>query len=270
MPEQTVTDTASSRPSGSTWAEFLRHIWLVWKRELGSYFSSPIAYVFITAFLLGCGFFFVWVEGFFDRGQATVAPLFKWMPWMFVVLIPAVTMGVWSKEQTSGTIEVLTTLPLRLSEIILGKFLGAWSFICIAVLFTLPIPVLVSTITEPGATLPWSPVVGSYIGTFLLGAAFCALGLYISSLTGNQILAFIVTLLVTTVVTFLGEEQVISLLSEGWANGAEIISYVSPRTHFHQISQGVLHIKSIVYFLSVTVLFLFLNHAVLRGWKYNA
>lgn len=269
MAEETAVETSAQRPSGGV-ARYLSHTWLVWKRELGGYFSSPIAYVFISAFLLGCGFLFVVRENFFARGQASVAPLFQWMPWLLVVLVPAITMGVWSKERNSGTIEVLTTLPVRLSEIVLGKFLGAWSFICIAVLFTIPIPVIVSMLTVQGSTMPLSPVVGSYIGTFLLGAGFCAIGLYISSLTRNQILAFVVTLLVTTIVTFLGEEQVISLLSENWPGSAELVSYISPRTHFLQISRGVLHVKSIVYFLSVTVLFLFLNHSVLRGWKYTA
>jgi ABC-2 type transport system permease protein len=269
MAKSSTADESTKRTSPGS-GRYLRHTWLVWKRELGSYFSSPIAYVFIAAFLLGCGFLFVIREDFFARGQATVAPLFKWMPWLLVILAPAITMGVWSKERNSGTIEVLTTLPIRLSEIVIGKFLGAWSFICVAVLFTLPIPLLVSVITEPGMSFPWAPVVGSYIGTFLLGAAFCSLGLYVSSLTRNQILAFVVTLLLTAIVTFLGENQVISLLSENWPGSASVVSYVSPRTHFEQIAQGVLHIKSVVYFLSATIVFLFLNHSVLRGWKYTA
>jgi len=249
---------------------FLSHVWLIWKRELDSYFSSPIAYVFISAFLLGCGFLFVYYENFFARGNASVSALFEWMPWLFVILVPAVTMGVWSEERNSGTIEVITTLPLRLSEIVIGKFLGAWSFICAAVLFTLPIPILVSFMTAEGASFPWSPVVGSYIGTFLLGGALCALGMYISSLTRNQILAFVVTLLISALLTFLGEPNVTDLLGENWPGTVGFFSYVSPRPHFQRISRGVIHLKSFVYFLSISVVFLFLNHSVLRSWKFTA
>ncbi len=248
----------------------VRHTWEIWKRELGAYFSSPIAYVFITAFLLGSGSLFLFVEDFFARGEASVAPFFSWFPWLFVVLVPAITMRLWAEERNTGTIEVLTTLPLRLSEIVLGKFFGAWSFITIAVIFTLPIPIIVDNLAVQGQGLNWGAVWGGYLGTLLLSGALVAIGTYISSLFRNQILAFIVTLFACGLLTFLGNERILDFIHQEWPAVVRFVSYVSLGPHFRRIAEGVLHVKSVVYFFSLMVFFLFLNHTVLRNWKYTS
>lgn len=249
---------------------FLRHIFLIWYREIQAYFSSPIAYVFITAFLLATNYLFVIHENFFTRGEASLEPMFSWFPWLFVILVPAITMGMWASERQSGTFEVLSTLPLRDSEIVLGKFLGGWTFLCVAVLFTLPLPFLVSGLGVEGREFYWSMVLGGYIGTFLLGAALVSLGAFLSSLCRSQILAFVVTFMACSVLTFFGSHQVLNFLYDEMPELVQVVSFLGLGPHFERIAGGNIPLESFVYFFSLCLFFLFLNHAVIRTWKFTS
>ncbi len=238
----------------------IKTIYILFKKELMSYFNSPIAYVFIGVFLVvGNWLFFKW---FFLFGQATMRSYFTILPWIFLFLSPAITMRLWAEEKRTGTIEFLLTLPVSDWQVVLAKFFGSLAFVLICLLLTLSLPITVSFL----GNLDWGPVVGGYIGALLLAGAYLALGLFISSLTKNQIIAFILSLMACFFAFIIGENFV---LASAPLFMVPIMKFLGLGSHFYNIARGVIDTKDIIYYLSIIFLFLYLNTKVIkeRAWK---
>ena len=182
----------------------MKQILAMTRKELNSYFGSPMALIFLGAFLAATLFSFFWVNTFFARGIADVRPLFQWMPILLIFLVAALTMRQWSEEQQSGTLEILLTLPVRGAQLVIGKFLAVMALIGLALALTLFLPITVSLL----GNLDWGPVIGGYLAAILMAAAYVAIGLFISSRTNNQIVALIVTVLVCGVFYAVGSRGV--------------------------------------------------------------
>jgi ABC-2 type transport system permease protein len=243
----------------------MRSIWVIAKREFLAYFNSAIAYVFMVVFLLLSSINFVLVQYFFLLNQASLRRFFESLPWMFIVLVPAVTMRLWAEEKKSGTIEILLTLPVRHLEVMLGKFFAAWAFLCLTVCLTLPMTIMVATMGE----LDWGPTVGGYIAAFLMGGAYLAIGIFISSLTKNQILAYVGAAVVCLGFVVVGQQNVLHTVYDIWAPAVHVFVAASFLPHFENIARGVLDTKDIVHFASIMFLFLSLNHVALEARKHN-
>jgi ABC-2 type transport system permease protein len=184
-------------------------IFTVFKRELASYFATPVAYVFIVIFLLLAGTFTFYLGNFYERGQADLQPFFNFHPWLYLFLVPAVGMRLWSEERKSGTIELLLTLPVTMWQAVVGKFLAAWAFIGIALALTFPIWITVNYLGSPDNGV----IFASYVGSFLMAGAFLAIGSCISACTRNQVIAFILTVVVCFVFLLAGFPLVLNFFS---------------------------------------------------------
>ena len=232
----------------------------IFQKEFKSYFNSPIAYIFIITFLLFSSWLFF--RTFFLIGQAHMRPLFGILPWLFLILAPAITMRAWAEEKKMGTMEVLMTLPLKDHEIVLGKFLASFIFLVIAVLLTFPLALTIYFLGKPDN----GTIVGGYIGACLMGGAYLAIGLFISSLTQNQIVAFIVSIVVCFAFLIIGEDIV---LMSAPAILSPVFTYLGLGVHFESISRGVIDSRDLLYYSSVIGFFLFLNTLAIesRKWK---
>ena len=228
----------------------MRNTGPIFKRELGSYFNSPIAYIFITVFLGLSGWLFF--KGFFVVGEASLRMLFGILPWIFLFFIPAVTMRLWAEEKKSGTMELLMTLPVTDAEAVLGKYLASLVFLVLSLALSLVIPLFVALLGEPDP----GQIVGGYVGAVLMGGAFLAIGLFISSLTENQIVAFIISVVVTFGLFILGEDFVLFGLPDRLV---PVFSFIGLGGHYDSISRGVIDSRDVIYYLSVIVFFLYLN-----------
>jgi ABC-2 type transport system permease protein len=228
----------------------------VFRRELASYFATPLAYVFIVIFLVLAGALTFFVGGFFERGQADLQPFFNFHPWLYLVLIPALGMRLWAEERKSGTIELLLTLPIPIGAAVLGKFLAAWAFSGIALALTFPFWVTVAWLGPPDNGV----ILASYIGSFLMAGGFLAIGSCLSALTKNQVIAFVVTAAVCFLFTVSGSTIVLGML-QSWAPQAlvETIGSFSFLTHFQSIIKGVIDLRDAVFFASVIGVFLLAN-----------
>ena len=240
----------------------LKNIKAVFKRELVGYFGSPLAYVVMVIFLIMLGFLTFNVSHFYEIGQANLRPFFEWHPWVFLFLIPAVTMRLWAEEWRLGTLELIMTLPIRAGEAILGKFLAAWAFIGISLLFTLPMVFTVLYLGNPDM----GTIICAYIGSFLMAGAFLSIGLFTSSLTRSQVVGFIIGVTICFFFILVGYPPVTRLLM-GWApmwaiDAAMNLSFL---THYQAIQRGVLDIRDFVYFLSIMAFMLFANGVVLHN-----
>jgi ABC-2 type transport system permease protein len=226
------------------------------ERELASYFATPLAYVFIIIFLVLAGVLTFFVGDFFERGQADLQSFFTFHPWLYLVLIPAISMRLWSEERRSGTIELFLTLPIRLGEAVLGKFLAAWIFAGMALVLTFPFWLTVNFLGHPDNGV----IVASYLGSWLMSGAVLAIGAAVSSATKNQVIAFIVTAALVFLLTVAGTTTVIGLLRD-WApeNLIAAVASVSIFGHFTAITRGVIDLRDVVYFLSMMVAFLAAN-----------
>ncbi len=231
----------------------------VYKRELRGYFNSPIAYIFIVVFLLVASWLFF--RGYFLYGQADLRPFFNLLPWIFLFFVPAVSMRLWAEERKLGTVELLMTLPVRDEEVILGKFLAGLTLVAITVALEFPLLVLTARLGDVDA----GPVIGGVLGTLLLGAAYLSIGLFISSLTENQIVAFILGVVVCFALFIVGEALV---LITAPPSVAPLLRYLGLGTHFESIGRGVIDSRDLVYYLSVAVFFLFLNRLALAGRRW--
>jgi ABC-2 type transport system permease protein len=238
----------------------MRNILTIFQKEFRSYFNSPIAYIFIITFLLFSSWLFF--RTFFLLGQAHLRPLFSILPWLFLILAPAITMRSWAEEKKMGTIEVLMTLPLRDYEVVLGKFLSGFIFMLLSVLLTFPLVITLSVLGRPET----GTIIGGYLGASLMGAAYLAIGLFISSLTKNQIIAFIVGIVTCFGFLIIGEDLV---LMSAPAMVAPLLTYLGLGAHFESISRGVIDSRDILYYLSIIGFFLFLNTLAVesRKWK---
>jgi ABC-2 type transport system permease protein len=222
------------------------------RRELGAFFGSPVAYLFIGAFLAVSLFVFFWVDAFFARNIADARPLFDWMPVLLVFLCAALTMRLWSEERRAGTLETLMTLPVPTLHLVLGKFLAALSLVAIALALTLPVPLTVWIL----GPLDWGPVVGAYLATLLLASAYLAIGLFVSSRTDNPIVALIGTTLVGALLYLIGTPALTNLVGHG---GAEILRLIGSGARFESITRGVIDLRDLYYYLSIVGAFLALT-----------
>ncbi len=234
----------------------MRQFLSITKRELISYFATPVAYVFITIFLLLSGLFTFYLGNFFEIGQASLGSFFEWHPWLYLFLVPAITMRLWSEEKKSGTIELLTTLPVSTLNIVLGKFMAAWLFTLLALILTFPIWITVNYLGNPDNGV----IMASYIGSLLMSGGYLSIGIFISSLTKNQVIAFIVSVTVCFLFTVSGLPIVLDFFSN-WAGEAitDVIASFSFLANYSDISRGIIDFRTLVYFLSLIVLFLYLN-----------
>ena len=242
----------------------MRNLKAVLKRELRGYFESPVAYVFIIIFLLataGCTFF---ISRFFDSRVASLDPFFVWHPWLYLFLVPAVGMRLWSEERKSGTIELLFTLPITLIEAIAGKFLAAWLFVGIALLLTFPMVATVAYLGSPD----YGIIVTSYIGSFLLAGAYLAVTCLFSAMSKNQVISFVLSVVACFAMLMLGAGVFTDFLNGFLPVGiSEAISAFSFFTHFQSFQRGLLDSRSIIYFISMIGFMLTANAVVLEMKK---
>jgi ABC-2 type transport system permease protein len=234
----------------------MRAILTIFRRELAAYFTTPLAYVFIVIFLVMAGVLTFFVGGFFERGQADLQPFFSFHPWLYLVLIPALSMRLWAEERKSGTIELFLTLPIRMIEAVLGKFLAAWCFAGIALALTFPFWLTVNFLGRPDNGV----ILASYLASWLMAGALLAIGACVSAMTKNQVIAFVVTAAFAFVATVAGTPVVLGVF-QGWAPEWLIgaVAQTSLIGHFDAITRGVVDLRDIVYFLSIMIAFLCAN-----------
>ncbi|CAK0750964.1 ABC transporter permease subunit [uncultured Gammaproteobacteria bacterium] len=226
----------------------------IFRRELQAYFATPLAYVFSVVFLFVNGIFTFYVGQFFSRGQADLVSFFTFHPWLYLFFVPAVAMRLWAEERKSGTIELLLTLPVGIGAAVLGKFLAAWVFIGLALTGTLPLWLTVNWLGSPDNGV----ILAGYLGSFLMAGAYLAIGGCLSAITANQVIAFVVAVLVCFLFTVSGAPMVMSFFT-GWAPQVlvDAIASFSFLTHFTGIVNGVIDLRDLIYFLSVMALWLF-------------
>jgi len=235
----------------------------LFRREFRSYFATPIAYVFIVIFLLLMGAFTFYLGGFYERGQADLAGFFNYHPWLYLFLVPAISMRLWAEERKSGSIELLMTLPITAWQAVIGKFLAAWAFTGIALALTFPIWITVNYLGEPDN----GAILAAYIGSFMMAGSFLAIGSCLSAATRNHVIAFVLTVVVCFGFLLAGFPLVLDLFS-GWApqtltDGIASLSFL---THFASIKKGVIDFRDLVYFVILTAAFLYANTIILQ-WK---
>ena len=233
--------------------------WVIAKRELRSYFSTPLAYVFIVIFLAAVGAFTFYIGAFFERGQADLTPFFTFQPWLYLILIPAIAMRMWAEERKTGTIELLMTLPVSTFEAVLGKFLAAWFVTAIALAMTFPIWISVNLLGDPDNGL----IVASYLGSWLMAGAILAVAACVSALNKNQVIAFIVAAAVCFLFLMSGVDLVLGAF-RAWAPDfvIELIASLSFLTHFVAITQGVVDVRDVIYFVSLMVAAVYVNTVI--------
>ncbi|MDH3239097.1 MAG: ABC transporter permease [Alphaproteobacteria bacterium] len=231
-------------------------MWVLFRREFVSYFVTPVAYVFIVFFLTLLGAMTFFMGGFFERGQADLAPFFAFHTWLYLLLIPAISMRLWSDERKSGTIELLLTLPVSPGQAVIAKFLAAWAFAAIAVALTFPFWITVNYLGEPDNGVIFT----GYVGSLVMAGAYLAIGSCFSSASKNQVIAFVLAVLVSLLFTVSGTPLVLEVIS-GWAPAlvVDVIAGLSFIANFDAISKGVLDLVNLVYFVAVMALFLFIN-----------
>jgi ABC-2 type transport system permease protein len=238
----------------------MSNILAVFKKEFRGYFSSPIAYIYLIVYLILTGFLFFRV--FFLNGQASLRLFFDILPWVFLFFVPAVAMRMWAEEKRTGTIEMLMTLPIRDRDAVLGKYLAAFAFLGLSLVLTFPLPVIAASLgrLDPG------PLWGGYIGAVLMGAAYLAIGVFISSITRNQIVAYIVAVTVIFVLFILSTDVI---LFAAPSSLVPLLEYLGLSTHFDSIGRGVVDTRDLIYYLSLIGFFLFLNVQAVqnRKWK---
>ncbi|QWF70364.1 ABC transporter permease subunit [Methylomonas paludis] len=234
--------------------------WVLFKREFRSYFATPIAFVFIVIFLLLSGALTFYLGDFLERGQADLEPFFRFHPWLYLFLVPAVAMRLWADERKSGTIELLLTLPISIWQAVLAKFAAAWCFIGIALSLTFPIWVTVNILGKPDNGV----IFAAYLGSLLMAGAFLAIGTCLSALTRSQAVAFILSVVVCFVLLLAGSPMVLDVFR---AIAPQIlvdaIADISFLTHFNTISKGVIDVRDLIYFLLSISFWLYANTLVI-------
>jgi ABC-2 type transport system permease protein len=232
----------------------------VFIRELRSYFATPVAYVFIVIFLLLAGAFTFYIGNFYQRGQADLLPFFIYHPWLYLFLVPAVSMRLWSEERKSGTIELLLTLPITMWQAVVGKFLAAWIFIGIALALTFPLWITVNYLGSPDNGV----IFASYVGSFLMAGAFLAIGSCLSACTRNQVIAFILTVVACFLFLLAGFPLVLDVF-KAWAPQGlvDAISGLSFTAHFDAIAKGVIDLRDLLYFLLTIAFWLYASAVVI-------
>jgi len=240
----------------------MRNIRVIAKRELGAYFTSPVAYVFLVIFLLLTGFFTFTAGQFFERGEASLAAFFGWHPWLYLVLVPAVGMRLWAEERRGGTLELLMTMPLTPWQAIVGKFLASWIFLAIALALTFPVVLTVNVLGIPDNGM----IVAGYLGSLFLSGAYLAVTCMTSAMTRNQVVAFILSVVLCLFLILVGFNPVTDLLAR-WASPAfvDTVAAFSVVTHFDGFQKGVIDTRDLFFFLSVIGFSLFATSVILRN-----
>lgn len=243
----------------------MRSIWVIAKREFRAYFDSPIAYVAITVFLVITGVLFFFGRNFsgrdfFAAGEATLRPLFEWVPLIFVFYLPAVSMRLLSEERRSGTYELLATMPVSDHQVILGKYLAAVGFLLVTLGLTFVYPLLVAIVGDPD----WGPIVGGYFGLLLVGAVYIGVGLMTSAWTKSQIISFVLSLLICGFFYYVDQ-----LVGAVWESTREVFAYLSFHHHFQNISRGVIDTRDLVFYASLIAVTVLVAGASLqrRRWQ---
>jgi ABC-2 type transport system permease protein len=232
----------------------------LFKRELKSYFATPVAYVFIVIFLVMAGVFTFYLGGFYQRGQADLQPFFDFHPWLYLFLVPAVSMRLWSEERKSGTIELLLTLPVTMWQAVLGKFLAAWAFIGIALALTFPIWITVNYLGDPDNGV----ILAGYLGSLLMAGGFLAVGACLSAATKNQVVAFILTVVVCFLLLLAGFPLVLDFFRALFPQAVvDAVANLSFLTHFVSVGKGVLDLRDILFFLLTIGFWLYASAVVI-------
>jgi len=233
------------------------------KREIGGYFASPVAYVFIVIFLLLCGFFTFMLGGFFERREATLTSFFMWLPWLYLFLVPAIGMRLWSEERRQGTMELLLTMPVTAWEAIVGKFLASWFFLGLALFLTFPIVISVNILGQD--SVDNGAIFCGYVGGFLLAGSYLAVTCLTSAMTRNQVISFIVALVICLLLVLAGFPPVTSFLMP-WVPGlVKIVSSFSVFPHFDGLQKGVLDSRDLIFFISIVGFSLFTTGVIIRN-----
>ena len=242
----------------------MRVIRTIAKRELAAYFTSPVAYVFLVIFLLMTGFFTFTAGNFFERGEAGLSAFFGWHPWVYLVLVPAVGMRLWAEERRSGTLELLLTMPVAPWQAIVAKFLASWLFLAVALALTFPTVITVNVLGEPDNGM----VAAGYLGSFLLAGAYLAISCMTSAMTRNQVVAFILSVVLCLFLILAGFNPVTDLLVR-WASPAVVdtVAAFSVITHFDGFQRGVIDTRDLAFFLSVIGFALFATGVIIRGHR---
>jgi len=242
----------------------MKSIWTITKRELAGYFNSPVAYVFLVIFLLMTAAFTFLIGQFMDRNQATLQPFFMWHPWIYLFLVPAVGMRLWSEERRQGTMELLLTLPISLWHCIIGKFLASWLFLTLALVMTFPIWITVSYLGDPDHYV----ILASYIGSFFLAGAYLSITSMTSAFTRNQVISFILSVVIC-----------LFLMLCGWPPVTDVVETLAPRSivefvaafsvmpNVEQFNNGQIDSRAVIYFLSVIGFPLFATSVIIRGLR---
>jgi len=231
----------------------MRNVGIIMRRELTSYFATPLAYVFILIFLVLANAFTFYLGGFYERGQADLDPFFNFHPWLYLFLIPAVSMRLWAEERKSGSIELLMTQPVTLWEAVLGKYFAAWLFAGLALALTFPIWITVNYLGNPDN----GTILAAYIGSLLLAGGYLAIGSCMSALTNNQVIAFILGVVACFLVLLAGFPLVLDAF-RGWAPQwlVDAVASLSFLTHFDSIKKGVIDVRDLLYFGMLSAFFL--------------
>ncbi|MBS0378423.1 MAG: ABC transporter permease [Proteobacteria bacterium] len=232
----------------------MRNVGIIMRRELASYFATPLAYIYILIFLVLANVFTFYFGGFYEAGQADLGAFFRFVPFLFLFLIPAVAMKLWAEERKSGSIELLMTQPLTLWDAVLGKFLAAWIFTGIALALTFPLWITVNYLGKPDN----GAIVAAYLGSLLLAGGFLAIGSCTSAITRNQVVAFIVGVVACFALVLAGFPPVLDVF-RSWAPGAlvDAVASLSLLTHFQSIQKGVIDLRDLLYFAMLIGLFLY-------------
>jgi ABC-2 type transport system permease protein len=239
----------------------MRTVWTIFRRELGAYFVTPVAYVFIVIFLVLAGTLTFFMGNFFDRSRADLQPFFIFHPWLYLFLVPAIGMRLWAEERKTGTIELFLTLPLTTVQAVIGKFLAAWVFCGIALLLTFPMWITVNYLGSPDNGV----ILASYLGSWLMAGSFLAVGAAISALTRNQVIAFVIAATICFILTVSGTDMVLGFLT-GWAPQPVIdaVASFSFLQHFLAVMRGVIDLKDFIFFASMILAFLYANAIIVE------
>jgi len=234
------------------------------KRELAAYFTSPVAYVFLVIFLLMTGFFTFTAGNFFERGEASLGAFFGWHPWVYLMLVPAVGMRLWAEERRSGTLELLLTMPVAPWQVIVAKFVASWIFIGVALALTFPAIITVNVLGDPDNGV----IFAGYLGSLFLAGAYLAITCMTSAMTRNQVVAFILSVVICLFLILAGFNPVTDLLVR-WASPAVVdtVAAFSVVTHYDGFQRGVIDLRDLLFFLSVIGFALFATGVIIRGHR---
>ncbi|MGZ8920116.1 MAG: ABC transporter permease [Limisphaerales bacterium] len=235
------------------------------KRELTAYFASPVAYVFIVIFLLLAGFFTFMAGFFFERNQANLESFFQWHPWLYLFLVPAVGMRLWSEERRMGTMELLLTMPITAWQAIVGKFLASWAFLALALICTFPVVITVNYLGNPDNGV----IFGQYMGSLLMAGAYLAISCMTSALTRNQVISFILSVVICLFLILAGWPPITQMLSAITEHPTfiEAVAALSVMTHFESFKRGVIDTRDLVFYLGLIVFCLFTTAVIIRNHR---